>query len=276
MIRINKPEPDNQAWKDWCTEASAERMAMVTGFVPGTKPTIKGNLYKAQKAALLEIFNEKCAFCETPIPPGMHGDVEHFRPKGGVTEEDGSKAMYVDEKGVEREHPGYYWLAYDWRNLLPSCQLCNQPSVGGGGKRNFFPLQTPTDGSKPLRACRPDDEVKEKPLFIHPWFEDPAEHFSFDETGIIIPLTPRGKKCVERLLLNRDALMTARQQAYKDARDKFNAYMGKSRLDEMSLRELQTELLAWQEGKRPYSAAARVAIAEESAIAKRRLDDLGP
>ena len=138
MIRINKPEPSDQAWKDWCAAANAERWKMHRAFARGEEAKIKEALYKAQKQALLDLFNGKCAFCETPIREGMHGDVEHFRPKGGVIEEDGSKAKYLDKKGVERDHPGYYWLAYDWRNLLPSCQLCNQPSAGVAVNATIF------------------------------------------------------------------------------------------------------------------------------------------
>jgi hypothetical protein len=273
MIHINKPEPDDQDWIDWCAAAKTAQEAMLASFKPGTKPQINKDLYKAQKAALLKLFNEKCAYCEMPIPEGMH-TIDHFRPKAGVVEEDGTVAMCVDEDGVEREHPGYYWLAYDQRNLLPSCKICNEPSAAGG-KGSYFPLKTPADGSKPFRAHRPEDEGKEEPLFVHPRFEDPAAHLAFDDTGAIIALTEKGKKCIERLLLDREALMTARRQAYKDARDKFNAYMGKSRADTMSVEELQTEILGWQEGKRPYSAPARVAIKEEANITEKRLRALG-
>jgi uncharacterized protein (TIGR02646 family) len=256
MIRIDKPEPDDPAWKAWRAAADAERAAMA----PDVKPAIKEALYKEQKAALLDLFNGKCAFCETPIGPGMHGDVEHFRPKGAVTEEDGSKAKYVDDQGEEREHPGYYWLAYDWRNLLLSCQLCNQPSAGGGGKRNYFPLRNPAD-----RAHQPDDEEREEPLFIHPWFEDPAKHFAFDETGAIIPLTDKAEKCVERLVLNRDALITARRETYEVACDKVYALAGKSPEDATSIERLQGDLRDWMKGRRAYSAPARVAIAKTKA-----------
>ena len=62
------------------------------------------------KIALEKLFNFKCAYCERDLSPPW--DVEHFRPKGRVAE--------------RREHPGYYWLAYEWTNLYPSCQNCNQ------------------------------------------------------------------------------------------------------------------------------------------------------
>ena len=132
----------------------------------------------------------------------------------------------------------------------------------GGGKRNYFPLNPPADGSKPFRAHRPKHVAKEEPLFVHPWFDDPAKHFAFDDTGIVIALTESGEKCVERLVLNREPLLTARQQIYKDAGDKYHSYVGKATDDVVSLQRLQTEILGWQEGSRPYSAPARAAIAE--------------
>ena len=66
----------------------------------------------------------KCAYCERSLN-GDFGAVEHFRPKGGYQIE--------DEKYLRK--PGYYWLAYDWNNLLYSCSECNTCY-----KRNFFPL----------------------------------------------------------------------------------------------------------------------------------------
>jgi hypothetical protein len=56
-----------------------------------------------------------------------------FRPKGGWVQNDGDALT----------QPGYYWLAYEWSNLLISCQLCNQEF-----KKNRFPLLNPT------RACQ--------------------------------------------------------------------------------------------------------------------------
>lgn len=60
------------------------------------------------RACLLELFHYKCAYCESRIEKC---EVEHYRPKGRV---DGSA------------HPGYYWLAYEWENLYPSCESCNK------------------------------------------------------------------------------------------------------------------------------------------------------
>jgi hypothetical protein len=59
-----------------------------------------------------KLFKRKCAYCETKYEATAARDVEHFRPKGAV-----AKAP---------QHPGYWWLAAEWTNLLPSCPACNQ------------------------------------------------------------------------------------------------------------------------------------------------------
>ena len=101
------------------------------------------------KAALEELFHRKCAYCEAPIGAEADWNVEHFRPKGRVAERHG--------------HPGYYWLAYEWLNLYPVCEHCNQrrkdrPLWGdlqfaeAGGKQDQFPLE-----DEATRAMAPGD-----------------------------------------------------------------------------------------------------------------------
>ena len=61
------------------------------------------------RKALERLFIDKCAYCEWQVE---EFDVDHFRPCGSV--------------GELGDHPGYYWLTYEWENLYPSCQHCNQ------------------------------------------------------------------------------------------------------------------------------------------------------
>ena len=37
------------------------------------------------KKILKKIQSKKCCFCESKVPHIAHGDVEHFRPKGGCS-----------------------------------------------------------------------------------------------------------------------------------------------------------------------------------------------
>lgn len=102
---------------------------------------------------LWEMHRGKCCYCERRRDMKRERDVEHFRPKSGIAE--------------DRDHRGYWWLAYDWENYFSSCKKCNQYH-----KKNHFPLM---NGSS--RACTPEDNLtEEKPFFVNPEKENP-EHF---------------------------------------------------------------------------------------------------
>lgn len=144
------------------------------------------------KEALLQAQHGKCAFCESMIRHVSYGDIEHYRPKAG----------YRQRQNEELKCPGYYWLAYDWDNLLFCCQLCNQQF-----KMNHFPLR---DGRKRAHTHRHRIE-NEEPLLIHPARVDPAMHIEFrKERAVARPGSIEGKATIELLGLNRPALQEAR------------------------------------------------------------------
>src|SRR5262245_41150612 len=58
------------------------------------------------RAALGELFYNKCAYCESRSHVGLL-DIELFRPKATVME--------------RPDHPGYWWLASSWENFLVAC-----------------------------------------------------------------------------------------------------------------------------------------------------------
>lgn len=151
---------------------------------------------KAVKAALVDMQFGKCFLCESPVQVTSPGDVEHFRPKGGVRQS--------PESPLERR--GYYWLAYSWSNLFFCCELCNRSF-----KKNLFPLLNPT-----ARARGPADDIaSERPVFIDPTQEDPAEYLSFVGPVLIAPSNnERGRMTIELLELNRDTLRVAREKHY--------------------------------------------------------------
>ena len=95
----------------WLTKAQA---ATTLALAERGAHVVNDNIYGALsvRRVLEKLFEQKCAYCETKIGVNADWDVEHYRPKGRVTE--------------NTAHPGYYWLAYDWDNLLPSCAFCNQ------------------------------------------------------------------------------------------------------------------------------------------------------
>lgn len=121
---------------------------------------------KDVKTALWKHHHKKCCYCERKRDMKRESDVEHFRPKAGVTE--------------EKTHPGYWWLAYEWTNYLLSCKACNQEY-----KRNHFPLLP-----NGLRAFKEKDDLSdEKPVLIHPIDEEPEKFIGFDwqeSLGILV------------------------------------------------------------------------------------------
>src|SRR5258708_996344 len=60
------------------------------------------------KRTLLERQHYKCCYCERRLQK-FDLQVEHFRPKRGFRQ---------GASQTKDEHPGYYWLAYSWDNLL--------------------------------------------------------------------------------------------------------------------------------------------------------------
>jgi uncharacterized protein (TIGR02646 family) len=137
----------------------------------------------------------KCCYCESTLLETGFGDVEHFRPKAGVRQ---------TVKG-RLEQPGYYWLAYDWRNLYFSCARCNQAH-----KRNYFPL------IDPARRARSHHEATghEQPQLLDLATEDPQPHLTFVEE-VARPLTERGQHCILAYGLNRPELAQRRREHWE-------------------------------------------------------------
>lgn len=143
------------------------------------------------KNALIEAQHGKCCFCERKT--GKDGDVEHFRPKAGCRQSPKGSLL----------RPDYYWLAYEWDNLLLSCSACNQRH-----KRNLFPLLNPDQ-----RANSPGDDVTlESPLFLQPAQQDPEQHIGFrKEIPFPIVGSPTGKETIRALGLDRELLNEVRR-----------------------------------------------------------------
>ncbi len=165
----------------------------------------------AVKAALEELFSDKCAYCETKVAAGSDWDVEHFRPKGGVAERE--------------DHPGYYWLAYEWTNLYLSCTHCNQarrdrplwaePTTGpSGGKLDQFPVE-----DESTRALRPEDRLEsERPLLLDPCHDRPEDHLKFGIDGSVVAVHggPTGEASIRVFHLSRRRLKKRRREKVEE------------------------------------------------------------
>lgn len=133
------------------------------------------------------IVGSKCWYSEVESV-GAELEVEHFRPKGIVSNLDytevlGVKTWHLLEKPLDNQKKrdiGYYWLAYNWRNYRLSCKITNTV------KHNYFPLLP----KSPI-AYKPKDEENELPVLIDPLIASDVVLLSFEKKGdkevIVVP-----------------------------------------------------------------------------------------
>lgn len=183
------------------------------------------------KEKLNESHYLKCCYCESKFTYPRDLDIEHFRPK---------KYSQQSENSIEILLV-YFWLVYDWDNLLLSCAECNR-----GYKKNLFPLKKGSQRATPQNR----DISNESPIFINPALaseDDPRKHIEFDnETPKGI--TPRGKKIIDLLGLRRDELFEARLEHLKEIKKQLKIIRKwekllklNQRIDDSEIRELLEE-----------------------------------
>lgn len=221
------------------------------------------------KRALAVLFHGKCAYCESKYIATQPMDVEHYRPKAAVV-----------VRGKTRK-PGYYWLAADWNNLLPSCTDCNrarEQEIPGEdpqvvGKANYFPVRV-----EARRWRKHDATCEEEPRLLNPCEDYPERHLKFNQDGTVNAVVrenrrrdPRGLATIRVCGLHREGLVAERRdrarailaqmRRVRDATTNLLRASGeeKARL----LRTLDwemSELCLFREPRERYSAMARQLI----------------
>ncbi len=270
MISIEFDEPaEDGLWARWLRDCDTERQALITQVETGARPNVK-DLYKRRSIkdryyfGSGSVFGGKCAYCETYLKDFQNPDVEHYRPKLGVTDENDDPVI-VDYGDGSVDHVGYFWLAYDWRNLLPSCQKCNQASDIDGekiGKHNRFPVRG-------VHACYDDELHLEDPLLLNPTFDNPEEHIRVNlKDGALEPIenSEKGSMTLKVLGLNvRERLMQRRAGKIRETLALFVELTMER--DPERARELGAELRELMNGE--YALVVRTVVAEQ----KRRMAD---
>lgn len=200
-------------------------------------PEKYSTIYKSErvKEALIKLYHNKCAFCNQ-IPKGSPIQVEHFRPKNGIMNE---------------AHSGYYWLGYEWSNLLLACGNCNST------KNNNFPLMPGTiripspiwigpnefDLSKCISTSI--DLRDEKFVLLNPELDHPDNHLFYELDGKINFYTGdiRGEESISKYNLNRDELyINGRKQILDDIIEKLGKRYKKYKENRIDYKALYLEL----------------------------------
>lgn len=303
MIHVNfnpatLPPEKKIVWDEWETKARGATEAIIEEWEkwindPQTKDqkfpskNFDDEIWKELRDYLLrDVFYNKCAYCESRIV-GFKAHAEHFRPKAQVRFKvlAGDKEIYrmgrtVDETGIEINHPGYFWLAYNWKNLLPSCQKCNALD----GKKDQFPIADDKSyvAVKKLAAAEieklkhkcikrknaddifylePDDlDALEDPQLLHPYFgDDPRQHLVFGIDGKVSPRyeSRKGEHSIKVFDLNDEDLRIARQDEQQDAYREYMNKLNSGSNSPLEARKLGEQVLAkYRQGQAPYSSAA--------------------
>ncbi len=162
MISINK---DFNKPPNGLISREAEK-AIEALLSEGSEHRVRRDVYMNASVfnALKDIYHRKCAFCESK--PSTQG-IMNYRPISS-----------------------YYWLAYEWSNLLPGCPSCNN------SKNSDFPVDGGyvAEPQEDRREWRADSRsfMKEKARLLHPEIDHPEEHLYFKPDGKIYGRDARG------------------------------------------------------------------------------------
>ncbi len=272
-------------WDAWAADAEAATMRAIGAWERGEDPSFDSAVWGRLKEWLLaHVFYDKCAYCESKIVR-FSGHAEHFRPKGRVAVKDQATGRSVlikarDPRDAEVDHPGYFWLAYHWKNLLPSCEACNTRR----GKRDQFPVtagrshvllkrltaQEARDLGARGRASvtwpeyyylDPDElDRLEGPLLLHPYRDEPRQHLRFGEFGLVAAVegSELGRASVVVYDLEDERLRIERQKQQERAATQFQMTLicCLARGLRQAIAQADAKLEDFQAGKEAYSAAA--------------------
>lgn len=274
-----KPQPTPK-WKRWQTDCEKATNDLKVSVANGKRKEVDSKLY-GRKSIREEYFfcksapfYGKCVYCETLISRTSEGDIEHFRPHGAASDENWDPVTITDDRGQTVPHPGYYWLAYNWTNLVPACQTCNRAGKIGDrriGKSIRFPVAK-------AHISSPDgDLATEEPLLINPASgnpeDDPEKHLGIDtDSGLLEPLSDRGRTCIDIFGLNiRDTLLTGRKNTCQILRSLLSQLADK---DTARRQEAVEEIKRIVSGQNPtaHAIAAR-AVMKEWRQASKALED---
>lgn len=249
--------------KKWAALARSELARAREFYLIGRKARAQrrhdfnNRLWFEARGSLKELFYNKCAYCESPLV-AVKGDVEHFRPKAEATGARFSlRTRSTTKRATESDPDAYWWLAWDWDNLLIACAVCNS------NKRNRFP----TIGSRAKAEARGAELAAEKAILLNPCEDRPDQYLVFDEKGVVSSRVPpeqsalnmpkdvdRGAITIEILGLNRPDLVEARRERLETLLLMWRSWLRQKRANLASLGQIVGQVM---DDAAPYAAIQR-------------------
>ncbi len=135
---------------------------------------------------LLKLYDNCCGYCQVTFSTRLKGDtIDHYRPKSY-----------------------YYWLGYDWNNLIPICEACNF------SKSALFPL---IDETKKVKN-HTEAIAQEQPYILNPEQDDYDEYIEYLPNGRVIGIDTlgRGEKTIQSCDMNDEKLIERRKKKIID------------------------------------------------------------
>lgn len=252
MLRLHRPRTCPAVLATQGRRKAQEHSALYDGSLPHRTgraqfpiaeriyrhPSVRRALHRAQRG--------KCCYCESKAMPF---EVEHYRPKSAVRQ----------ARGTPEQRPGYYWLAYEWQNLLYSCVLCNQPREDergdATGKGSLFPLADPTRRAR----SHHDDLAQEEPLLLDPYEDDPEQHIAYSR---FMPRgrTPRGEATLAVLKLRGRSQLARPRDRWEQIQKRLERLFGEPALPPEFQQECLEDLWEMAADGAEYAAMARAAL----------------
>jgi hypothetical protein len=172
----------------------------------------------------------------------------------------------------DSQHPGYFWLAYTWQNLVPSCWECN------GHKTDQFPVAASYVGEPSYQPAKstlaematyrnqkgtdyyypvPEElDAVEGRLLLNPLLDNPRRAIYFKPRGFIEALTSAGSLTIEAYGLDTFGLQQQRYEKQDHLKRKFFGAAQEADTPEEKLELCRRVLLKYVAGDEDFSEAA--------------------
>jgi DNA polymerase III delta prime subunit len=190
---------------------------------------------------LMSLFNNKCAYCESLLEPTSNFTIDRFRPCDGAVNLSGE---------FDPDH--YWWLAYEWFNVYPVCQVCNSM------KGNRFPVA----GQRAKAGVASTNLRDEQALLLDPCIDQPEQHLIFGKDGVAASETEQGRTTIDVLGLNRTGLVEARRAAYRLIEAQLAKFEEQLLTSDVTVNEIGTQITEAYDARHPFAALRRQMLAQ--------------